>query len=410
MLRRKAPHSPTGSSSRNLDHDAVPRALMHQWTLVSCSVLLGAVLSACSDTSTLQPTDVEQLPRDGASYFPTSTSWRRADANAVGMQGSRLNALSASIAGGTYPGVNSLIIVRHGYLIKEQYFNGTPAATAQTVQSVTKSVTSLLAGIAVDKGLLTPDAQVLAVLPEYASLADADARKGQITLRHLLEMRSGINFYEAPYEGSPLERLNTSRDDWVRLALAEPMNADPGTLWQYNSGGAIVVGGMIRRAVGGDFYAFARDNLFTPIGVTTQSWYYSPFDMLPHTGGGLLLNPLDLARIGYMVLRRGQWNGTRIVSEEWLNASMSRISSRPTTLGGHVTDYGLFWWLMPLDGTSPSGGRDDTIWVAAGNFNNWIFIVPRHDLVVVVTGRDNRSFGAPVDFLYHDILPAVVLP
>ena len=75
MLRRKAPHSPTGSSSRNLDHDAVPRALMHQWTLVSCSVLLGAVLSACSDTSTLQPADVEQLPRDGASYFPTSTSW-----------------------------------------------------------------------------------------------------------------------------------------------------------------------------------------------------------------------------------------------------------------------------------------------------------------------------------------------
>ena len=65
---------------------------------------------------------------------------------------------------------------------------------------------------------------------------------------------------------------------------------------------------------------------------------------------------------------------------------------------------------MPLDGTSPSGGRDDTIWMASGNFNNWLFIVPRLDLVVVVTGGDNRSFGAPVDFLYREILPSVVLP
>jgi CubicO group peptidase (beta-lactamase class C family) len=382
---------------------------MHRFTLVSCCVLLCAAALACRDASTLRPTDVEQLPRDGPSYFPTSTSWRSADANVVGMQGSRLNALSETIAAGSYPGVNSLVIVRHGYLVTERYFNGTSAATAQTVQSVTKSVTSLLAGVAIDKGLLTPNARVLAVLPEYESLASMDARKGEITLRHLLEMRSGINFYEVPYEGSPLQRLNTSRDDWVRLALAEPMNANPGTLWQYNSGGVIAVGGMIRRAVG-DFYKFARDNLFVPIGVTSQLWVYSPFDTLPHTGGGLSLNPLDLARIGYLVLRRGQWNGTQIVSEEWLNASMSRISNRPAALGGHVTDYGLLWWLMPLDGTSPSGGRDDTIWMASGNFNNWIFIVPKHDLVVVVTGGDNRSFGAPVDFLYREILPAVVLP
>jgi CubicO group peptidase (beta-lactamase class C family) len=326
------------------------------------------------------------------------------------MQGSRLNALSEKIAGGSYPGVNSLIIVRHGYLVTQRYFNGTSATTPQTVQSVTKSVTSLLAGIAIDKGLLTPNARVLGVLPEYESLANIDARKGEITLRQLLEMRSGINFYENPYEGSPLQRLNTSRDDWVRIALAEPMNANPGTLWQYNSGGVIAVGGIIRRAVGGDFYKFARDNLFIPIGVTSQLWVYSPFDTLPHTGGGLSLNPLDLARIGYMVLRHGRWNGKQIVSDEWLNASMSRISSRPATLGGHVTDYGLLWWLMPLDGTSPSGGRDDTIWMASGNFNNWLFIVPKHDLVVVVTGGDNRSFGAPVDFLYREILPAVVLP
>jgi CubicO group peptidase (beta-lactamase class C family) len=373
-------------------------------------VLMCAALLACRGDAPLRPNDVDQLPRDGLSYFPTSATWRSADANAVGIESSRLNALVDAIAGGSYPGVNSLIVVRHGYLVIERYFNGTSASTSATVQSVTKSVTSLLAGIAVDQGRLAPDTRVLAVLPEYQSLAGIDARKSEITLRHLLQMRSGINFYENPYEGSPLQRLNASRDDWVRLALAEPMNANPGSFWQYNSGGVIVVGGMIRRAVGGDFYQFARDHLFNPIGVTSQRWYYSPFDSLPHTGGGLFIKPLDLARIGYLVLRGGRWNGSQIVSEEWLDASMTRISSRPATFGGHVTDYGLLWWLMPLDGTSPSGGRDDTIWMAAGNYNNWIFIVPRHDLVVVVTGGDNRSFGAPVDFLYREILPAIVVP
>jgi CubicO group peptidase (beta-lactamase class C family) len=378
-------------------------------TRASCFLLLFGALVACRDATTPGPTNIEQVPRDGASYFPIS-SWRSADANAVGMDGSRLNALSESIAAGKYPGVNSLIIVRQGYIVTERYFNGTSATTQGSVQSVTKSVTSLLAGIAIDKGFMTPSSRVLSVLPEYQSLANSDARKAEITLRHLLEMRSGINFYENPYEGSPLQRLNTSNDDWVRIALAEPMTANPGTLWQYNSGGVIAVGGMIRRVVGGDFYNFARDNLFIPIGVTSQLWYYSAFDTLPHTGGGLLINPLDLARIGYMVLRHGRWNGAQIVSEDWLNASMSRITNRPTTLGGHVTDYGLLWWLMPLDGTSPSGGRDETIWMASGNFNNWLFIVPKHDLVVVVTGGDNRSFGAPVDFLYREILPAVVSP
>lgn len=372
--------------------------------------MLAAAVCACREASTLGPADVQQLPRDGASYFPAPNSWRTADANAVGIRASRLTALGDAIAAGSYPGVNSLIVVRHGYLVTERYFNGTSATSSLTIQSVTKSVTSLLAGIAVDKGFLTANARALEVLPEYRSLANADARKSDITLRHLLEMRSGINFYESPYEGSPLERLNTSTGDWARIALAEPMNANPGALWQYNSGGVIAVGAMIRRAAGGDFYKFARDNLFTPIGVTSQLWYYSPFDTLPHTGGGLRISPLDLTRIGYLVLRRGKWNGTQIVSEDWLNASMTRISNRPATLGGHVTDYGLLWWLMPLDGTSPSGGRDETIWMASGNYNNWLFIVPKHDLVVVVTGGDNRSFGAPVDFLYREILPAMVSP
>src|SRR4029079_1491940 len=127
------------------------------FTGLSRAALVCTGVLACGDSTLPRPT-VEQLPRDGLSYFSTSTSWRSADANAVGMQASRLNALSDSITGGRYPGVNSLIVVRHGYLVTERYFNGTSATGSKTVQSVTKSVTSLLAGIAIDKGLLSTSA------------------------------------------------------------------------------------------------------------------------------------------------------------------------------------------------------------------------------------------------------------
>jgi CubicO group peptidase (beta-lactamase class C family) len=110
------------------------------------------------------------------------------------------------------------------------------------------------------------------------------------------------------------------------------------------------------------------------------------------------------------VLRRGKWIGARLVSEEWLTASMTPTSTRVSTYAGYPSDYGLLWWLMPLDGAGATGDRDRTIWAAVGNFNNWLFIVPKHDLIVVVTGGDNRSFGTPVGFLYREILPAVAIP
>jgi hypothetical protein len=206
----------------------MPRFLMYQLTLVSRGVLLCAALFACRDAPTSRPAEVEQLPRDGAAYFPTSTSWRGGDANAVGMQASRLNALSEAINGGSYPGLNSLVIVRHGYIVTERYFNGTSAATAQSVFSVTKSVASLLAGIAIDKGLLTTNARVLGVLPEYQSLANADARKAEITLdissRCARESTSTKPLTKVLRYSDSTRRVTTGRAS----RFAEPMNANPG--------------------------------------------------------------------------------------------------------------------------------------------------------------------------------------
>jgi CubicO group peptidase (beta-lactamase class C family) len=175
----------------------------------------------------------------------------------------------------------------------------------------------------------------------------------------------------------------------IQIALGEPMNADPGTRWQYNSGGPIAIASMVRRATSLDFATFARQNLFIPIGVTSQLWTYSPFDLLPHPGGGLRLKPLDLARIGYLVLRRGQWNGTRIVSEEWLTASMTPTSNRVSTYAGYPTDYGLLWWLNT--GRAPMAFAPESSYSARGAGSNVIWIDPENLLDPVLPDESQQQ-------------------
>ena len=359
-----------------------------------------AVTLGCN-TATSGQGLVEQLPRDGATYWPGAT-WRSADPAQVGLDGSRLGALVARLRSNTIPGLHSLIVVRQGYVAVEEYFNGSTASQVHTMQSVTKSVTSLVTGIAIGEGALTTATRIFDLLPTYDTLVRGDERKRGVTVGHLLQMRSGINFHESPYAGSPLERLNNSRGDWVALALGEPMNAAPGELWQYNGGGVIALAAAVRAATGERFTDYARQRLFEPLGITSQLWIISPYDSLPHTGGGLSLRAMDLARIGYLVLRRGRWNGTQVVPALWIEESTRVHTTRPRTFGAYSTDYGYLWWLMPVG----EGATAENMITGSGNMNQWLFILPSRDLVVVVTGASNQAF--PPEFMYRDILTAIV--
>ena len=359
-------------------------------------IVFGIVAAlACQPATGAQGAD--QLPRDGATYWPAA-EWRQGAPSQLGFDDSRLTNLADRLESNVIPGIHSLVIVRHGYVALERYFNGSSASDVHTMQSVSKSVTSLVAGIAIDEGKLATSSLIFDLLPAYDSLVRGDERKRAVTIGHLLQMRSGINFHESPYPGSPLERLNTSRGDWVVHALGEPMNAEPGELWQYNGGGVIAIAKAVQAATGVPFAAYARQKLFAPLGITTETWARSPFDGLPHTGGGLGFRTRDLARIGYLILRDGMWNGTRIVSESWLQESTRLHTARPRTLGGYGTDYGMLWWRIPA-GT-------DTLITASGNMNQWMFVLPSRDLVVAVTGGSNAA-SVP-DFVVRDILTAMV--
>ena len=368
----------------------------------SALVTLTALAVACGGASPGDP--LPALPLDGATYWP-GAAWRTADPAQVGMDARALRALGDRLQRNEIPGIDALVVVRHGYVVAERYFNGGSQGQLHTMQSVTKSVTALVVGAAVSEGTLRPEDRVLDVLPEYAPLAAGDARKQAVTVRDLLAMRSGIDFHESPYQGSPLQQLNESRDDWVRIVFAQPMNAAPGERWQYNGGGVIVLAAAAERATGVPFDELARTRLFAPLGIEHVAWARSPYDGLPHTGGGLSMRAIDLARVGYLVLRRGRWGDRQVVPASWLAESMTPRTARPRTLGAHATDYGWLWWLLPLDGTGATSAESNVIWTASGAGGQWLFVAPSLDLVVAVTANA-PSFSAPVDFLYDVILPA----
>ena len=312
-------------------------------------VWAGALLAAaCAGPGPASPTASDRAltpPR------VLADGWAVGEPGDAGLDPARLTAAANRIRRGDLGATHSLLVVRRGRLVVEEYFQGSGPDDVHTQQSVTKSVTSLLVGAAVDRGLIRSEGErVLDFFPEHADLRGADARRDAMTLADLLTMRTGLAWSEEPYEGSDLQHLNDSRGDWVRFVLDRPMREAPGTRWQYNSGGTIVLAGAPRRAAG-NVVEFARRALFEPLGIRGERWVLSPYDGLPHTGGGLQLRARDMARLGELVLRDGRAGERQVISAEWMRDSARRAAG-PIAWPRPV-HYGRLWWLFPARG----GGR-----------------------------------------------------
>lgn len=334
--------------------------------------------------------------------------WAVSTPTAEGMDAARLHALGERIAAGEHGRITSVLVARHGRLVWERYAAGWSADRAHTLQSVTKSVTSLLAGIAVGDGRLSVDAPVTGFFADYQPIQHLDARKQAMRVEDLLTMRTGLDWSEAVYEGSPLQQLNNSSGDWVRMVVDWPMREEPGTRWEYVSGGVIVLGGIIGRAEGARVDSLAVARLFEPLGMRGYQWYRNPANGFPHTGGGLLLRPRDALKLGQLVLDGGRWNGRQVVPAAWIQASTRRVVAFPRTLGRHRVDYGWLWWLGSLDDAMNPHPEPGDVIVASGSGGQWIFIVPKYELVMIATGdnQDDR-WAAPFDFLFTDVLPSL---
>lgn len=359
-------------------------------TLAMLSLVAGA---GCNKAQMVAP-----LADSGAAYVP-GTTWRSGDPVAAGFDGGRVTRLRADVAGGRYGTIDGVVIVRYGHVVHEQYGPAWSATRPHTLQSVSKSVTALLYGLISSRSDAQLDRKVVDVFPRYSTIANRDANKDALSVRDLLMMRTSMDYWEQPYPGSPHESLNQSRDDWTKFILDRRMIGAPGTTWAYNSGAAILTCSVIREITGDSIHAFARRELFTKIGITSAYWFLSPFDALPHCGGGLNMSPPDLARIGYLVLRNGKWGDNQVVPASWIAAMTQPYSTGgPVFFSSYNAAYGYFWWLFPVD----RGGSGAGVWAGSGSGGQWLFVVPSKDLVIAVTASE----GNGLDLLY-DILAAV---
>jgi CubicO group peptidase (beta-lactamase class C family) len=325
---------------------------------VAAIVGLSAALVACSTGQALPSPD----------YWPTQ-AWRTSTPEAQGLDSARLAEGLLAIRAKNLP-IHSLLLVRNGDLFLDASFYPYDGLTVHDLASVTKSVTTALVGIAADQGKLRLDDPIVSFFPDR-TIANLDARKGRITVRHLASMSSGLDCTAANGEQT-LSDMKASTD-WVQFALDLPASADPGSVFSYCSPGMHLLSAILQQATGMTELDFAREYLFAPLGITDVSWATDP-QGYTHGWGDLYLRPRDAAKLGYLWANGGVWDGRQLVSREWVQDS---VTVQMKT--GEDDDYGYGWWLP----TKTTTGE----YAAEGRGGQRIAVHRDLNLIVVITGE-----------------------
>ena len=272
------------------------------------------------------------------------------------------------------------------------FYHGTDM---HTMQSVSKTVTSVIFGVAITRGdfkagLNTP---VLTFF-DVARVKNVDDRKRRMTLKDVLTMTAGLNWNEeVPYDD---RRSDSSRmeatDDWVQYVIDKPMAEEPGKVFNYSSGATELLAYIFQKETGQDIDAYGEKYLFAPLGIK-HHWKRTYLGVVD-TEGGLYLNGGDLAKIGYLYLHDGLWDGKQIVSQNWVKESV-----QPSIDAEEQFRYGFKWWLYPLNGRF--------VWMARGFGGQELMVFPEENLIVVFTGWEILKDPAPTKDLIDRLLPAM---
>jgi CubicO group peptidase (beta-lactamase class C family) len=295
--------------------------------------------------------------------------------------------------------IDGLLILRNNKLVYEEYFHGYSESVPHNIYSATKSITSILTGIAIEKGMITSvDDLILPLLPEYTSYDNPDPRKSEITIRHLLNMSSGLDCDD--WNANTESNMNQS-DDWVKFTLDLPQVYDPGTHGSYCTGGVVTLGQIIENQSEMRLDQFAGQNLFEPLGITNYKWKTSGDGRISGGGGELYLRPRDMAKIGLTMLNNGVWDGNQVIPQNWVVQSMQNY----ITLPGPFTGYGFLWWKQAFT----RNNNPVNAFFASGNGGQEIFVLPSEQMVIIFTqGNQDTGIGLQdMNMIQDYILPAI---
>lgn len=272
------------------------------------------------------------------------------------------------------------------------FYHGTDM---HSMQSVSKTVTSVIFGVAISRGdfkagLNTPILKFF----DAARVKNVDDRKRRMTLKDVLTMTTGLNWNEeVPYDDPRSDSsLMEATDDWVQYVIDKPMAEEPGKVFNYSSGATELLAYIFQKETGQDIDAYGEKYLFAPLGIK-HHWKRTYLGVID-TEGGLYLSGEDLAKIGYLYLHDGLWDGKQIVSKNWVKESL-----KPYIDAEEHFRYGFKWWLYPLNGKF--------VWMARGFGGQELMVFPDENLIVVFTGWEILKDPAPTKDLIDRLLPAM---
>ncbi|WP_346318021.1 serine hydrolase [Chitinophaga sp. YIM B06452] len=324
-----------------------------------------------------------------------------------------LDSMTRAAEQNVYANIHSIVIAKEGKKVYERYFNGWNKDSLHDTRSAFKSVTSLLAGIALDKGFIKDiRQQVYSFFPKYQPFKNPDARKGAMTVKDLLEMKSGFDCEEFN-DGKDCEDEMSETNDWLKFSLDLPLKNAPGKVWAYTSCNPVIVGGIISQTAGMPVQRFAEQYLFRPLGIRKYRW---TMDATGHvtTAGSFFMLPADMLKLGELVRQNGTWQGRQIVSSSWLRESttattvirgfsFAEIGGVPASTT-QAARYGYYWYRERIKTVRLAVD----VLFASGNGGQYIMIINELGLVVVFTQGNygSRSAKRAFDLLVKYILPA----
>lgn len=319
----------------------------------------------------------------------------------------KIEALNRKIAEKRFKDINSIVVIKNGELLLEEYFNGENRATLHNPRSVGKTIASSVMGIAIEENYIKDEQQQLKDFYDLQSYENYSPEKDQVRLKSLLTMSSGFLGDDDDMSNPGNEEYMYPTADWVKFALDQPMDKDKvtGKDYTYFTAGVVVLGDILHQSVPGGLVDYADKKLFAPLGITDYKWQYTPQNV-GNTAGGIQLRAIDFAKYGQLYKNKGKWNGQQIIKEEWAEKSLSKQVSQAYA-GIENGYYGYLFWnkVYTLD------GKDYEVSFCTGNGGNKIFVFEDIPFVVVITAS---AYGQPMAHLNADkimneyILPAIL--
>jgi CubicO group peptidase (beta-lactamase class C family) len=315
----------------------------------------------------------------------------------------KIRTLNQKIAENRFREITSIVVIKNGKLLLEEYFNKYERDSLNDTRSVGKSFASALTGIAIKDGYLKNENQKISEFYDLKTFKNRSAQKNNVTIKSLLTMSSGFEGNDQDEESPGNEENMYPTDNWIKFTLDLPMTENKiGETWNYFTAGVVLSGDILDKSIPKGLESYADQKLFQPLEIKNYKWQFTP-QQKPSLAGGLRMNTLDLAKFGQLYKNNGVWNGKTILNKDWIKKSFTNYFSNTPDFEG----YGYLFWRKVYT----IGNKSFETYQSNGNGGNKIIMFTELPIVMVITAKAyNQPYShSQVDKIVQEyLLPAVL--